>query len=323
MDLDNIELEKLNISKELKIIYMGTPLFSATILKGLLEQYKVRVIITQPDKVSDRDGKVKFSPVKTVADEHTILVLQPEKIRTDFKEILAFEPDLIITCAYGQIIPKEILDAPRLGCINVHASLLPKLRGGAPIHRAILNGFSKTGITIMYMDEKMDSGDIITQEEIEIAYDDTVETLHDKLAILGRDLLLKTLPSIINGTNERIPQEEHLVTFGYNIKREDEHIDFSKTRKQVYNHIRGLNSHPGAYTNLDGKILKVWASRETTNNFSNYLDGQVTAIYEDGFGVKTSNGEIVLTEVQLEGKVRVSGSAFANGYKNLIGKVLG
>lgn len=316
MDLNNLEVEK-----NLKIVYMGTPDFSATVLKGLVENYKVRAVVSQPDRMVGRNKEVRLTPVKQVANDNTILVIQPEKIKEAVDEVLAFEPDLIITCAYGQIIPKAILDYPRLGCINVHASLLPKLRGGAPIHRCILEGHSKTGITIMYMSEKMDAGDMIMQREIEIENEDTAETLHDKLSILGRDLLLEVLPSIINGTNERTKQDESQVTYGFNISREDEKLDFNKTSRQIYNHIRGLNSWPGAYTKLDGKILKIWSSR-VSDNVPQGFNGTITYIYKDGFGVKTANGEIVVTEVQMEGKKRMSGADFANGYKDLVGKML-
>lgn len=316
MDLNNLEVQK-----NLKIVYMGTPDFSATVLKGLVENYKVRAVVSQPDRMVGRNKEVRLTPVKQVANDNTILVIQPEKIKEAVDEVLAFEPDLIITCAYGQIIPKAILDYPRLGCINVHASLLPKLRGGAPIHRCILEGHSKTGITIMYMSEKMDAGDMIMQREIEIENEDTAETLHDKLSILGRDLLLEVLPSIINGTNERTKQDESQVTYGFNISREDEKLDFNKTSRQIYNHIRGLNSWPGAYTKLDGKILKIWSSR-VSDNVPQGFNGTITAIYKDGFGVKTANGEIVVTEVQMEGKKRMSGADFANGYKDLVGKML-
>ena len=319
---EDINLDNVNVKKELTIVYMGTPDFSATVLEGLLSKYKVRVVVSQPDRPVGRNGEVRPTPVKEVANNHTILTLQPEKIRTDYQSILEFEPDLIITCAYGQIIPDELLNAPRLGCINVHASLLPKLRGGAPIHRCILEGHSKTGITIMYMSSKMDAGDIITQREIDIDYEDTAESLHDKLSILGRDLLLETLPSIIDGTNTRTPQDESQVTFGYNIKREDELIDFSRTTREIYNKVRGLYSWPGAYTTIDGKILKVWKARESLTTYPNLFDGQITNIYPDGFGVKTSNGEIILTEVQPEGKKRMSGRDFVNGNKDLVGKML-
>lgn len=318
-----MNLENVNVEKDLKIVYMGTPEFSAIVLEGLLSKYKVRAVVSQPDRPVGRNGEVKFTPVKEVADKHTILVIQPEKIKNRYEEVLAFQPDLIITCAYGQIIPDEILKAPRLGCINVHASLLPKLRGGAPIHRAILNGYTKTGITIMYMSSQMDAGDIISQKEIEITYEDTAETLHDKLAVLGRDLLLETLPSIIDGTNTRIKQDESKVTYGFNIKREDELLDFSKTKREVYNKVRGLNSWPGSYCIYDNKILKVWKCYETDNTFTNLMNGQVTQIYKDGFGVKVSNGEVVFTEVQLEGKGRTSGADFVNGHQDIVKRILG
>jgi len=319
-----MDLSSIKIEKELQVVFMGTPDFAVPVLEGLLANYNVRAVVTQPDKIRGRGDEVSYSPIKKVALEHTLLVLQPDKIKEEYQEILDLEPDLIITCAYGQIIPKEILECPRLGCINVHASLLPKLRGGAPIHRAILNGYSKTGITIMYMNTKMDEGDIITQEEIAIEEMDTASTLHDKLSMLGKDLLLKTLPSIIEGTNSRIPQNHTEATYAFNIKREDEKIDFTKTRKQVYNQIRGLNSWPGAYCMLDGKILKVWASY-ISENYPQGFDGQITAIYKDGIGVKVSNGEIVFTEIQLEGKKRMKATDFLNGLaskETFIGKIL-
>lgn len=317
-----MNLEDLNVEKSLKIVYMGTPDFSATVLEELLTKYKVRAVISQPDRPIGRNGEVRPTAVKKVANDHTILVIQPEKLSNSCEEVLAFEPDLIITCAYGQLVPDEILNYPRLGCINVHASLLPKLRGGAPIHRCIIEGHSKTGVTIMYMSSKLDAGDIISQKEIAIEYDDTAESLHEKLAKLGSELLLETLPSIIDKTNTRTKQDEDKVTYGYNISREDEHLDFSKTRREVYNKVRGLYSWPGSFTFLDGKVLKVWKCRETDNYFSNLLDGQITATYEDGFGVKTSNGEVVLTLVQLEGKQKVSGADFVNGHNDLVGRVL-
>ena len=238
---DKMNLEDINVEKELKIIYMGTPEFSATVLKGLIENYKIRAIVTQPDKKVGREQKELSPPVKQVGIDNTILVLQPNKIMDEYQPLKDMEPDLIITCAYGKILPREILELPRLGCINVHASLLPKLRGGAPIHRAIINGYTKTGVTIMYMDEKMDEGDMISQKETEITETETAETLHDKLSVIGRDLLIETLPSIINQTNQRIKQNNDAATYGFIIKREDEKIDFSKTKKKIYDQIRGLH----------------------------------------------------------------------------------
>lgn len=321
-----MKLEEINVEKELKIVFMGTPEFSVPILNGLIKNYKVRAIVTQPDKPVGRDSKVMFSPIKQVGIDNTILVLQPNKLREEMSDIINLEPDLIITCAYGQILPQELLDVPRLGCINVHASLLPKLRGGAPIHRAIMNGNKTTGVTIMYMDAKMDEGDIITQEEIEILPTDTASTLHDKLSILGRDLLLKTLPSIIDGTNTRTKQDGSQATYGLTIKREDEKIDFSKTKRQICNQVRGLNSWPGAYAICDSKILKIWECYETDNYFPELLDGQITEIYDDGIGVKVSNGEIVLTSVQPEGKGKMSTLDYGRGLINkgpVVGRMLG
>lgn len=319
-----MDLSEVTVEKELKIIFMGTPQFAVPILEGLIQNYKVRAVVSQPDRGKGKDGSILPTAVKKLAQEHTILVLQPEKIREDYEEIINLKPDLIITCAYGQILPKEVLECPRLGCINVHASLLPELRGGAPIHRAIMNGLNKTGVTIMYMDEKMDAGDIISQKEVEITSEDTASTLHNKLQIAGRDLLLETLPSIINGTNTRTKQDKSKVTFAFNIERKDERIDFSKSKREVYNKVRGLNEWPGAYCLYKGKVLKVWECR-TTDNFPAGFEGQITAIYDDGFGVKTSNGEVVFTMVQLEGKKKMRAIDFVNGIpdkKEFIGKIL-
>lgn len=317
-----MDLSQINIEKELEIIFMGTPEFAVPVLQGLLNNYKVRAVVTQPDRKGNH-GKVTISPIKQLAIDNAILVLQPEKIKVDYQEIVNLNPDLIITCAYGQILPKEILDCPRLGCINVHASLLPKLRGGAPIHKAIIEGHKKTGITIMYMNAKMDEGDIISQIETEISDTDTASSLHDRLSILGRDLLLDTLPSIIDGTNSRTKQDESLATYAFTLKKEDEKINFSQTKKQIYNQIRGLNAWPGSYCLFEGKILKVWEAY-ITDNYPMGFDGQITAIYKDGIGVKVSNGEIVFKTVQLEGKNKMNAVDFINGLqnKNIVGKVL-
>lgn len=312
------------MNKGIKVIYMGTPEFAVPTLKGLIDNYDVITVITQPNRISP-SGKTQEPPVKRVADEHGIPVLQFEHIKEYAKDIKKLKPDIIIVCAYGQILPNEILEIPRLGCINVHASLLPKLRGGAPIHRAIINGHSKTGITIMYMASGMDTGDIISQSEVEITDTETANSLHEKLSILGRDLLLETMPSIIDKTNKRIPQDKNEVSYAPNITKDDERINFDKTKRELYNQIRGLNSWPGAYCLYKGKILKVWSSRITDNLFPDAFIGQITAIYEDGFGVKCNNGEIVLTTVQPEGKQKMRAIDFVNGVTNheeFIGKIL-
>lgn len=318
-----MNIEDINIKKELKIVFMGTPEFSVPILEALIKNYGVKAVVTQPDKVVGRSGKISMPPVKQVAIDHNILTIQLNKIKDEYQEIIDLEPDLIVTCAYGQILPVELLNCPRLGCINVHASLLPKLRGGAPIHRAILNGYKKTGITIMYMAPGMDDGDIISSSEIAIEDNDTASSLHDKLSILGSKLLIETLPSIIDGTNLRSPQDESLVTYAPIIKPEDEKIDFSKTKYEIYNKVRGLNSWPGAYANLNGKRIKIWECYMTDNYYTELVDGQITKIYKDGIGVKVSGGEIVITLVQMEGKNKMKALDFANGVgkDNLIGKI--
>ena len=305
-----------------KVIFMGTPEFSVPILQGLIEKYDVIGVVTQPDKEVGRKQELTFSPIKKVAVENNIKVIQPVKIRNEFQEIIDLKPDIIITCAYGQIIPKEILDCPKYGCINVHASLLPKLRGGAPIHRAIINGDKKTGITIMYMDAGMDTGDIISMEEIPITDDMCVGDLHDQLSILGRELLLKTMPSILNGTNQRIKQNDEEATFGKIIKREDELLDFNDSTRNVFNKIRGLSPFPSCYATLDDKIIKFYKSQIGTYNKTG-KPGEIINIYKNGIGVKTNDGEIIITEIKPEGKKRMNTSDYLNGIKKeeLIGKI--
>ncbi len=316
-------LENVNVLKEIKIVFMGTPEFSVPVLNGLISNYKVRAVVTQPDRLVGRNQEVSFSPIKKVANANNILVLQPEKLREEYQEIIALEPDLIITCAYGQILLDELLNAPKYGCINVHASLLPKLRGGAPIHKAIIDGYEKTGITIMHMASKMDAGDIISQSEVIIDDKDTASSLHDKLKIVACDLLLETLPSILNGTASRTKQLEEEVTYAFNIKREQERIRFDKTKKEVYNQIRGLNTWPGAFCLLDGKVVKVWESYTTNEVYPKMLDGQITKIYPDGIGVKVANGEVVLTLIQPEGKNKMRAIDYVNGLReDIVGKIL-
>ena len=318
-----MNIEEIEIVREPRVVFMGTPTFSVPVLDALIKNYKVKAVVTQPDKQVGRSGKLASPPVKELALENNILVLQLNNIKEQYREVIDLEPDLIVTCAYGQILPKELLDYPKYGCINVHASLLPKLRGGAPIHRAIINGHTKTGITIMYMAEGMDSGDIITQSEIEILDTDTTSTLHDKLSKLGSELLIETLPSIIDGTNKRIPQEPSSVTFAPIIKKEDEKINFNKTSREVYNQIRGLNSFPGAYFMLEGKRFKVWESIISDDVYTGKLNGEIVKLYKEGIGIKTNNGVIILTSIQPEGKGKMKASDYINGLKeNIIGKMV-
>ena len=319
-----MNIEDVIVNRPPRVVFMGTPTFSVPILEVLIKNYKVKAVVTQPDKQVGRSGKIAKSPVKIKAEENNILVIQLDKIRDQYHEIIDLDPDLIVTCAYGQILPKELLDYPKYGCINVHASLLPNLRGGAPIHRSIINGYSKTGITIMYMAEGMDDGDIITQREVEITSYDTASTLHDKLSIVGSELLIETLPSILSGTNERIKQDSSKVTFAPIITKEDEKIDFNKSSKEVYNQIRGLNSFPGAYFILGGKRFKVWESIIGDEVFHQNINGEIVKIYKEGIGIKTNNGVIILTVIQPEGKGKMKSSDYLNGQKeNIVGKIVG
>ncbi len=306
----------------MRVVFMGTPAFACNVLEGLIENYDVVGIVSQPDKEVGRKRVLTNTPTKEIGIKNNIKVLQPIKIRNEYQEILDLKPDLIVTCAYGQIIPEEILNCPRLGCINVHASLLPKYRGGAPIHRAIINGEEETGITIMYMDKGMDTGNIISQESIKIEDDDNLETLSNKLSVLGTKLLLETLPSIIDGTNDSIKQDDNLVTYGYNIKPEEEHIDFNKSSKEVYNLIRGLSPVIGAYFMMDGNRVKVFKSRIGNEKYDNI--GVINKIYKNGIGISCKDGEIIIEEIQPFGKKKMDVSSYLNGIKKeeLIGKGL-
>lgn len=306
----------------MKVVFMGTPDFAVNVLQGLIDNYDVIGVVSQPDKRVGRHQELVNTPVKELALKYNIPVFQPEKIKEDYKDILDLNPDIIVTCAYGQIIPKEILDYPRLGCINVHASLLPKLRGGAPIHKSIIDDYGKTGITIMYMDQKMDSGDIISQREIEILDSDNLESLHDKLSVIGTELLLDTLPSIIDGTNNRIKQDESQVTYAYNIKREEEHIDFNKTSREIFNLIRGLSPVPSANAILFEKELKVYESKISDKTYNGKC-GEIVDANKEGIVVKTGDTSIILTSIKPFGKKKMDAYSYVNGIgkDNLIGKV--
>lgn len=293
---------------------MGTPSFAVPILEALIEKTNVVMVVSQPDREKDRKGNVIYSPCKSIAINNNIPVFQPLKIREEYQTILDKKPDIIVTAAYGQIIPIELLNYPKYGCINVHGSLLPKLRGGAPIHHAIMNGDKEAGVTIMYMDKKMDAGDIISQRSIEIDDDMILDELYYKLSLLGRDLLMDTLPSIIDGTNNRIKQNEDEVTFGYNITKDEEKINFNDKIDNVYNKIRGLSSIPGAYAIINGKRMKIYMA-EKTNIISDAIPGTILDINSDGIFVSTNDYVIKLTDIKLEGKKRCLVKDFINGIK--------
>ena len=309
--------------KNLKVVFMGTPTFSVPILEELITKTNVVLAVSQPDREKDRKGNLLATPIKALAQKNNIEVYQPSKIKEEYQKIIDKNPDIIITCAYGQIIPEALLKYPKYGCINVHGSLLPKLRGGAPIHHAIINGDKKTGITIMYMDKKMDAGDIISQQEIPILINDNLDSLYKKMSLLGRDLLMDTLPDIIAGTNQRIKQNQEEVTFGLNITKEEEKIDFNNSSIKIHNQIRGLSSIPGAYCYLDDKRIKVYAS-EITNIKSTNQYGTIEKMDKTGMYVSTLDNLLKITDIKLEGKKRCFVSEFINGIKKeeYIGKVM-
>ena len=299
-----------------KIVFMGTPAFSAPILRMLHEEgYEILAVVTQPDRPVGRKKVLTPPPVKEEAIALGLPVIQPEKLRgsQELQQILALKPDLVVTAAFGQILPKDLLEAPRLGCINVHASLLPAYRGGAPIHQAIIDGQAKTGVTIMYMVEKLDAGDIISQREIMIEDTDHTGGMFDKLSVVGRELLKDTMPSIIDGTNERIPQDESLVTYASNISREQELVDWNKDARTLYNQVRGLHPWPVAYTTFEGANFKIWWAKpgETSTNAA---PGEVVKIAKDYFEVATGDGStLALYDVQPAGKKRMTAEEYLRG----------
>lgn len=308
--------------KDIRIVFMGTPSFAVPILEEVIKKYNVVMVVSQPDREKDRKGNIIYSPCKQLALDNNIEVFQPIKIKDEYQKILDIKPDIIITAAYGQIIPSIILDYPKYGCINVHGSLLPKLRGGAPVHHAIINGDKEAGVTIMYMDKKMDSGDIISQASTDIGENTTLDELYSRLSYMGRDLLMDTLPSIFNGTNKRIKQNEEEVTYGLNITKEEEKINFNNSINDIHNRIRGLSSIPGAYAILNGKRMKIYKSIKT-NILSNDKAGVIVKIDSDGIYVTTNDYIIRLIDIKLEGKNRCLVKDFINGIKkeDYIGEV--
>ncbi len=297
--------------KDLKVIFMGTPDFAVSVLQKLIQNTTVVLVVTQPDKYVGRKHILTPSPVKVEALKNNIKVFQPEKIRQNYDQILNTKADIIITCAYGQIIPKEILTYPKLGCINVHASLLPKYRGGAPIHWCLINGEEKTGITIMYMDEGMDTGDIIKSAEYFIKDEDNVGTLHDKLSQIGAQLLIEVLPSIINGTNKREKQDNEKATYAYNIKREEERIDFSKDGKSIINKIRGLNPWPLANFLINNEEMKVYNATFKPQKIDSV--SKVVVADKKSLGISCKDGIIYLNKVKPYGKKEMNITDYLNG----------
>jgi methionyl-tRNA formyltransferase len=300
-----------------RVVFMGTPDFAVAILQTLLESsVNVVGVISQPDRPMGRKQELKPTPVKAFALEHNLSVHQPEKVGELLRVLEHLDLDLIVTCAYGQFIPDSILKLPRLGCVNVHASLLPKYRGGAPIHTAILNGETETGITLMRTIKKMDAGDMIASIRIAIDPDDTVGTLHDKLKGAGADLLKAWLPAILDGSAPSIPQVEHWVSFAPNITPAQEFISMKRDIQTVYNHVRGLTPWPIGYGIINGKKLKLIGA--TMRRISVEVEPGTVLGYDGGLLIACQNGILIVTECQWEGKGRMSAEEFYRG----IGKTL-
>lgn len=317
----------------MKIIFMGTPDFAASALEKIVKAgHEITLVVTQPDKPKGRSGELQVSDVKACALKHGFPVFQPERIKLpeNVAYLKNYEADIYVVAAFGQILSQEILDIPKFGCVNIHASLLPKYRGAAPIQQAIIDGEKTTGVTIMQMAAGMDTGDILLQREIAIDDNETGGGLFDKLSELGAELIAEALPKIERGELTPVPQDEKLATKCGKLSKNMGKIDFNKSAVTIRNLVRGLNPWPSAYTRLDGKMLKIWSAdaiddknvKEIAGNvevLKNVAPGTVSFVTKDAVGVATGKGTLVLKEVQLEGKKRMLVKDFLLGNKVEIG----
>ncbi|AEV69141.1 methionyl-tRNA formyltransferase [Acetivibrio clariflavus DSM 19732] len=305
---------------------MGTPEFAIPSLDMLLKEgYDVVAVVTQPDKPKGRGNKMSPPPVKEYAIEHGIEVLQPEKVKTEefVEKIKEINPDLLVTAAYGKILPKSVLDIPKYGCINVHGSLLPRYRGAAPIQWSIINGEKVTGITTMYTDVGMDTGDMLVKAEIQITEDMTAGELHDKLAVLGAEVLKETLLRLKNGTLERIPQNDEEATYAPMMTKEIGCIDWSKSSREIHNLVRGTNPWPGAYTFLSGKKMKIWMTSVVSDDKHDSKAGTILKVSKDGIVVACGSGKLNIKEIQFENARKMSVEEYICGHKIGEGELLG
>ncbi|WP_410768176.1 methionyl-tRNA formyltransferase [Fontibacillus sp. BL9] len=304
----------------MNIVFMGTPAFAVPSLEALLKEgYHVVGVVTQPDRPQGRKKVLTPTPVKEAALKHDLPVLQPQRLRAPeaVEELAALKPDLIVTAAYGQILPKAVLDLPKYGCLNVHGSLLPKYRGGAPIQRSIINGEQETGITLMYMAEGLDTGDMIAKSVIPIEDEDTAGTIFEKLSVAGAELLIQELPFILDGKAERIPQNDAESSYAPNLSRDDERIDWSASSRDIFNRVRGLVPFSGGFTTWDGEVFKVWSVANPSQSGKGASSGQAPGTVLDlspaGIEVKTGDGTVLLTRVQPAGKKAMDASEFIRG----------
>lgn len=309
----------------MKIIYMGTPDFAVLPLEALYEDgHEIVLAVTQPDKPKGRGHKLQASPVKEYALSKNIPVYQPESAKTDeaYEYLSSFGADIFIVAAYGQILPQRILDIPKYGCINIHASLLPRYRGAAPIQWSIINGETATGVTTMQMNTGLDTGDMLIKEEVAILPDDTGETLHDKLAVAGVVAIRKTISAIESGTLAPEKQNDEASCYAPMINKTTGYIDFSKSAQEINNLVRALNSYPYASTTYCGTRFKVIASKVTADNLSGQI-GEIKSVTKDGILVKCGSGALLITDVQFEGKKKMPVSEFIKGNTIDSGIILG
>lgn len=304
--------------KDLNVLFMGSPSFSVPVLEELNKNVNIVGVVTAPDAYVGRKKVLTMCPVKEKAIGLGLKVYSPIKLRNDFEFIKELNPDMIITCAYGQILSEEILNIPKLGCFNLHGSLLPKYRGGAPIHYALLNGDEKTGITLMYMDKGMDSGDMIAKEEIKIEDNDNIESLTNKLSIIASNMIIKYLPSLIDGTNNREKQDSSKVTFSPIITRKDEHLDFNLTAKEIYNRYRMLSPNPLPNIKIDDIEYKIAECKIVD------ASGKVSTVVskdKNSFTIMAKDKGIMVTKIKPIGKNIMNVRDFFNGYhEEIIGK---
>lgn len=299
-----------------KIVFMGTPEFALPVLDALIENYDVVMVVTKPDAPTGRKQVLTESPVKVRAKEAGIPVLCPEKVKTpEFtEELAALDADFFVTCAYGKILPKSVLDLPKYGCVNVHASLLPKYRGAAPLWRCVLEGAAETGVTTMLTDVGMDTGDILLSEKIKITDDMTTGDVHDALAPIGAKLIVKTLDGLRAGTITPVKQDDSEATYAAMVDREDGRIDFTKSNAEVHNIVRGCNPFPGAFGILEsGEKIKIWKTEKVSEKRGK--PGEILSQDKNGILVKCGDGAVLIKELQAEGAKRMPAVAFINGHK--------
>lgn len=308
----------------MKTVFMGTPDFAAEVLKALYDSdNEVAMVFTQPDRAKDRGKKIQFTPVKELALVHGTAVYQPEKLRTDqavMEELKKVSPDIIVVAAYGQILPEEVLKLPKHGCINVHASLLPKLRGASPIQMAIVTGEEETGVTIMQMEKGLDTGDMLSAESIAIG-DMTAGQLHDRLAQIGGRLLIRTMKDISEGKASPVKQDDSKATYAGLISKKDGKIDFSKSPQEIERLIRGFDPWPGAFCFLDGQQIKLWKAVPCGEKTS-AGDGEVISAGNEGLKIACGGDSLMITELQAPGKKRMNAGDYLRGHAVKPGTVL-